>query len=90
MTSVDFFFLFIYLYILGFLPAYLLTVGIALPLFFFGSLINASADAQKLTAKEFGAGLVQDNIWRLSRNINYFGDLMRYLSFAVVAGSLWA
>jgi len=25
MTSVDFFFLFIYLYILGFLPAYLLT-----------------------------------------------------------------
>jgi protein-S-isoprenylcysteine O-methyltransferase Ste14 len=71
-------------------PISMITVGIALPLFFFGSLINASADAQKLTAKEFGAGLVQDNIWRLSRNINYFGDLMRYLSFAVVAGSLWA
>ncbi len=71
-------------------PISFLTVGIALPLFFFGSLINASADVQKLTAKEFGAGLVQDNIWRLSRNINYFGDLMRYFSFAVVAGSVWA
>ncbi|MGB3401977.1 MAG: DUF1295 domain-containing protein [Microcoleaceae cyanobacterium] len=67
-----------------------LTVGLALPLFFFGSLINATADIQKLTAKEFGAGLVQDNIWRFSRNINYFGDLLRYLSFAVVAGSIWA
>ncbi|MGB3534990.1 MAG: DUF1295 domain-containing protein [Microcoleaceae cyanobacterium] len=71
-------------------PISYLTVGLALPLFFFGSLINATADIQKLTAKEFGAGLVQDNIWRFSRNINYFGDLLRYLSFAVVAGSIWA
>jgi protein-S-isoprenylcysteine O-methyltransferase Ste14 len=47
-------------------------------------------DVQKLTAKDFGAGLVQDNIWRFSRNINYFGDLLRYLSFAIVAGSIWA
>ncbi|MGF1493858.1 MAG: methyltransferase family protein [Microcoleaceae cyanobacterium] len=66
------------------------TVLIALPLFFFGSLINTAADVQKLTAKEFGAGLVQNNIWRFSRNINYFGDLLRYLSFAVIAGSPWA
>ncbi|MFY7802153.1 MAG: methyltransferase family protein [Limnoraphis robusta] len=71
-------------------PISFLTVAIALPLFFFGSLINASADVQKLTAKELGAGLVQDNIWRFSRNINYFGYLLRYLSFAIVAGSIWA
>ncbi len=71
-------------------PISFLTVGLALPLFFFGSLINASADVQKLTAKDFGAGLVQDNIWRFSRNINYFGDLLRYLSFAIVAGSIGA
>lgn len=87
------------LLIIGFLyslPGYLaftnpesisyLTVGLALPLFFFGSLINPVADIQKSTAKEYGAGLVKDNIWRFSRNINYFGDLLRYLSFAVVAG----
>lgn len=71
-------------------PISKITVAVGLPLFFFGSLINASADVQKLTAKEFGAGLVQDNIWRFSRNINYFGDLLRYFSFAIVAGSIWA
>ncbi|MFB2934835.1 DUF1295 domain-containing protein [Aerosakkonemataceae cyanobacterium BLCC-F154] len=71
-------------------PIALTTVAIALPLYIFGSLINASADVQKMTAKQFEAGLVKDNIWRFSRNINYFGDLLRYLSFSVVAGAIWA
>ncbi len=71
-------------------PISLLTVAVALPLFIFGTLINASADIQKLTAKQYGAGLVRDGIWRFSRNINYFGDLLRYVSFSVVAGSIWA
>jgi len=43
-----------------------------------------------MTAKQFEAGLVKDNIWRFSRNINYLGDILRYLSFSVVAGSIWA
>ncbi|MGA9383065.1 MAG: DUF1295 domain-containing protein [Phormidium sp.] len=72
------------------IPLALTTVGIALPLYIFGSLINTSADVQKMTAKQFEAGLVKDNIWRFSRNINYFGDILRYLSFSVVAGSIWA
>ncbi|MEL7039543.1 MAG: DUF1295 domain-containing protein [Cyanobacteria bacterium J06592_8] len=71
-------------------PISMITIAIAIPFYIFGSLINASADVQKLTAKEFGAGLVKDNIWRFYRNVNYFGDLLRYLSFAIVAGSLWA
>lgn len=71
-------------------PISMMTVGIALPLFIFGTLINTAADVQKLTAKQFNAGLVRDNIWRLSRNINYFGDLLRYLSFSIIAGSIWA
>jgi steroid 5-alpha reductase family enzyme len=66
------------------------TVAIALPLYIFGSLINTSADVQKMTAKGMGAGLVNDGIWRSVRHVNYFGDLMRYTSFSVVAGSLWA
>ena len=70
-------------------PISFLTIVIALPCYIFGTLINATADVQKLTAKQYGAGLVQDNIWRFSRNINYFGDLLRYLSFAIVSGSLW-
>jgi protein-S-isoprenylcysteine O-methyltransferase Ste14 len=71
-------------------PISMLATGIALPLFIFGTLINTAADVQKLTAKQYGATLVRDNIWRLSRNINYFGDLLRYLSFSIVAGSIWA
>ncbi len=71
-------------------PISYLTIAIALPLYIFGSLINTSADVQKMTAKSMGAGLVQDGAWRHVRNINYLGDLMRYTSFAVVAGSLWA
>ncbi len=65
-------------------------IAIALPLYIFGSLINTSADVQKMTAKSMGAGLVKDGAWRHVRNINYLGDLMRYTSFAVVAGSPWA
>ena len=71
-------------------PISLWAVAIALPLYYFGSLINTSADVQKLTAKQQGVGLVRDGIWRFARHINYFGDLLRYLSFSVVAGSLWA
>jgi protein-S-isoprenylcysteine O-methyltransferase Ste14 len=71
-------------------PLGLITVAIALPLYIFGSLINASADVQKMIAKQVNPGLVKDNIWRFSRNINYFGDILRYLSFSVVAGSIWA
>ncbi len=72
------------------LPLSFIAVTIALPLYTFGSLINASADVQKMTAKQASIGLVSDGIWRFSRNINYFGDLLRYLSFAVISGSLWA
>lgn len=71
-------------------PLSITTAAIALPLFIFGSLINTSADVQKLAAKQWGANLIQDGIWRFSRHINYFGDLLRYLSFSVVAGSVWA
>ncbi|QSJ19428.1 DUF1295 domain-containing protein [Nostoc sp. UHCC 0702] len=71
-------------------PLSITATAIALPLYIFGTLINATADVQKLTAKQYGAGLVSDGIWRFSRNINYFGDLLRYLSFSVVAGSPWA
>lgn len=71
-------------------PISFAAVAVALGLFSFGSLINASADVQKTTAKAMGAGLVRDGIWRRVRHVNYLGDLLRYLSFAVVAGNGWA
>ncbi|MBA2750367.1 MAG: DUF1295 domain-containing protein [Tatlockia sp.] len=79
-----------YLAFINPVPLSFTATAIALPLYIFGSLINTSADVQKMTAKQEGATLVSDGIWRFSRNINYFGDLMRYLSFSVVAGSIWA
>lgn len=72
------------------IPISAAAVAVALGLFSFGSLINASADVQKMTAKAMGAGLVSDGIWRRVRHVNYLGDLLRYLSFAVVAGNGWA
>lgn len=66
------------------------TIAVALPLFIFGSLVNTAADVQKMTAKSMGAGLVSNGIWRSVRHVNYLGDLMRYTSFSIVAGSLWA
>lgn len=67
-----------------------LTMALAVVLFSFGSLINTSADVQKTTAKALGAGLVADGCWRRIRHVNYLGDLIRYSSFAVLAGSPWA
>jgi protein-S-isoprenylcysteine O-methyltransferase Ste14 len=71
-------------------PIAYVTIAISLPLYIFGSLINTAADIQKMTAKGMGAGLVSDGIWRSIRHINYLGDLMRYTSFSIVAGSGWA
>ena len=71
-------------------PLTIAATATAVPLFYFGSLINTSADVQKMTAKTMGRGLVNDGIWSQIRHVNYSGDLMRYLSFAVIAGSIWA
>jgi protein-S-isoprenylcysteine O-methyltransferase Ste14 len=66
------------------------TLALAVVMFTFGSLINTSADVQKTTAKALGATLVEDGSWRRLRHVNYLGDLIRYASFAVLAGSPWA
>ncbi len=71
-------------------PISYLTVAITLPLYIFGSLINTGADVQKMVAKSKESGLVKDGIWRSVRHVNYLGDLMRYTSFSIIAGSWWA
>ena len=63
---------------------------VSIPLFYFGSLINTAADIQKTTAKDCGEGLIRTGIWSEVRHVNYTGDLMRYVSFSVIAGSIWA
>lgn len=77
-----------YLAFINPLPLSLTTAAVALPLYILGSLINASADVEKITAKQSGVDLVKEGLWRFSRNVNYFGDLLRYLSLSVSAGRL--
>ncbi len=67
-----------------------ITAALGIVMYVFGSLINTAADIQKMTARQLGAGLVCDGIWRRVRHVNYLGDLLRYSSFAVLAGSAWA
>lgn len=67
-----------------------LELALSVSLFFFGSLINSGADVQKITSMRLRAGLITDGFWALSRNINYFGDLMRYSAFALLSGSAWS
>jgi len=99
-SLISFLFILLFVGIFYALPGYLAfinpnpisysTVFVAFPLYIFGSLINTSADVQKTTAKSMGAGLINDGIWRFVRHINYLGDLLRYTSFSVIAGSGWA
>lgn len=67
-----------------------ITAALGIVMYVFGSLINTGADIQKMTARQLGEGLVCDGIWRRVRHVNYLGDLLRYSSFAVIAGSAWA
>ncbi len=71
-------------------PVNELVLAASVALFFFGSMLNSGADIQKSAALRARPSLVTDSFWSLSRNINYFGDLMRYSAFAVLSGSLWS
>jgi steroid 5-alpha reductase family enzyme len=71
-------------------PAGDLELAASVALFFFGSVINTGADVQKIAALRLRPELITDGFWALSRNINYFGDLMRYSAFALLSGSAWS
>lgn len=55
-----------------------------------GSAINIAADFYKAGAKNAGQGLVAGGPYTFSLRPNYFGDWLRYSSFALVSGSPWA
>ncbi|MFH2104087.1 MAG: DUF1295 domain-containing protein [Chloroflexota bacterium] len=78
------------------IPAYLLTssgvqspawvLGLAVSLNSLGIFFHFAADMQKHTALKLQPGrLITDGMMALSRNSNYFGELLIYLSFAVLA-----
>lgn len=61
-------------------------IGICVFLNIIGVFFHFSADMQKTTALLYRPNhLIMNGVWALSRNPNYFGELLIYLSFALLA-----
>jgi steroid 5-alpha reductase family enzyme len=65
-------------------PPWLLAIAISL--YSFGIFFVFSGDMQKFTALKLNPGkLIQDGLFALSRNINYFGEFLIFSAFALLA-----
>jgi len=65
---------------------------IAVLVYLAGTLMHFLGDYQKqrFKAKEESRGkLLKTGLWRMCRHPNYFGDLLVYVAFAIIGGSLW-
>lgn len=67
-----------------FIPNWLISISIFS--FGVGVFLHFSSDMQKHTALKLTPGhLISDGLFKKSRNINYFGELLIYLSFALLS-----
>ncbi len=66
-------------------PAWYL--GLSVFLYAIGLFFHFGADMQKHTRLASTSGLITDGFFRLSRNPNYFGELLIYLGFGMLAMS---
>ena len=61
-------------------------ISLAIFLFGLGVFLHFSSDMQKHTALKLNPGtLVMDGLFSKSRNMNYFGELLIYISFALLS-----
>jgi protein-S-isoprenylcysteine O-methyltransferase Ste14 len=61
-------------------------LGLCVSLYAFGVFFHYAADMQKWAALQLRPGqLIQDGLLARTRNMNYFGELLIYLSFALLA-----
>lgn len=60
-------------------------LGLCISLYASGVFFHFASDMQKHTSLTLRPGLVTSGLWSLSRNPNYFGELLIYLSFALLA-----
>lgn len=63
-------------------PWYLAT---CISLYALGVFFHFASDMQKHIALRLRPGLITDGLWSLSRNPNYFGELLIYLGFGLLA-----
>jgi steroid 5-alpha reductase family enzyme len=65
-------------------PAWLL--GLAVSMYTFGIFLHYAADMQKHVQLKYNPGqLIEDGLMAGTRNINYFGELLIYLGFGLLA-----
>ena len=64
-------------------PAWYL--GLCTSLYALGVFFHFASDMQKHTALKVRPGLITDGLWSLCRNPNYFGELLIYLGFGLLA-----
>jgi protein-S-isoprenylcysteine O-methyltransferase Ste14 len=60
-------------------------LAMCITLYGFGVFFHFASDMQKHTALRLRPGLITDGLWSLSRNPNYFGELLIYLGFGLLA-----
>jgi steroid 5-alpha reductase family enzyme len=60
-------------------------LGLCISLYTFGIFFHFASDMQKHTSLALHPGLITGGLWSLSRNPNYFGELLIYLGFALLA-----
>ncbi|MBT3219219.1 MAG: DUF1295 domain-containing protein, partial [Proteobacteria bacterium] len=64
-------------------------MALAVSMFGVGVFLHFAADMQKHTALALRPGLITTGLWARCRNPNYFGELLIYVSFALLA-EWWA
>ena len=60
-------------------------LGLCISLYAFGLFFHFASDMQKHTALKLRPGLITDGLWSRCRNPNYFGELLIYLGFGLLA-----
>lgn len=60
-------------------------LGVCISLYAFGLFLHFASDMQKHTALKLRPGLITDGLWSRTRNPNYFGELLIYLGFGLLA-----
>jgi len=64
-------------------------VGISTACCMIGVMLHFGSDAQKYFILKYKSGLIADGFFSRSRNINYLGELMIYVGFAMLSVSWW-